>query len=611
MCGFAGEYLLDAQECVNPDAVQRRAAWLHHRGPDAQGTWHDQHVGLSHVRLKLLDPENGIQPMRSARGTVLSYNGEIYNSPELRAELTVHGHQFRTCSDTEVVLAAYDTWGVQAWNRLNGMFAFALYDPRSERLYLVRDRQGIKPAFYRFTSRAVEFGSEPAAWDHLHSGHTPLNPSGVLHYLRFAQPVFGSRFLCRDLKALEPGTQLIVDRQGAVVERWFSVADNQYLDQQDAQPVIHARLRHLLHLAVGRQLVADAPVGVFLSGGVDSAILTALVAQMRPEPPCTFTIALEGDETEFAPAQTVANRWRCRHRQIVVSPAQFFAAMHDLIGTRHMPAVFPNEILICLLAQEAASDVKAVLTGEGADELFGGYTGVLTLLDLYTRAIDAPSPVHSLLLKVLHAEHPQLDFRSDSRFFASVFSWFHPRELETLLTRRWRDHLHRFEMEDPFGPMLRMFAGISPQNRFHWLLQYTHLPNLLARLDGATMSASLEGRVPYTDNDLVEFVTALPHAMKFAPAGPDKPLLRCTFSDLLPPEVSARPKRAFDASLARLFQSPEGRKEIGRLCTSEPLLEIFNRSTLSAWLNSNQSLGHSQKCWLLVSLNLWLNRNLL
>ena len=611
MCGFAGEYLLDEQDQVSEASLEHRAALLHHRGPDANGTWHDQHVGLSHVRLKLLDLDSGVQPMRSERGTVLSYNGEIYNNTELRAELTARGCSFRTQSDTEIVLAAYEMWGPRAWSRLNGMFAFALYDQQQARLYLVRDRQGIKPAFYRFTPRAVEFGSEPSAWDHLRSGHTPLDPNGVLHYLRFAQPAFGARSLFQDLKVLEPGTQLVVDQHGAVVERWFSVADNHYIGTHDSESVVRARLRHLMHLAVGRQMVADAPVGVFLSGGVDSALLVGLLAQMRPERPRTYTIALEGDEAEFAPAQAVVNRWKCRHQQVVVSPGQFFAAMHELVRVRHMPAVYPNEVLICLLAREAAKDVKAVLTGEGADELFGGYTGLLTRLELYAHATDPENPVAALLLDVLRVENPEFDFGSDSRFFASAFSWFHPRELKSLLSRRWRDHIHRYGREDAFGPLLQTFAAISPENRFHWLLQYTHLPNLLARLDGATMAASLEGRVPYTDCDLVDYVTALPHRLKFEPTGPDKPLLRRTFSDILAPEVVMRPKRAFNASLDRLFESPEGRKELENLGTSEPLLEIFNRSALQTFLNSDHSLGHSQKCWLLVCLNQWLNRNIL
>ena len=605
MCGFAGEYLYDVKALIDAGALERRAQRLQHRGPDALGFWRDHHVGMAHARLTLMDSENGHQPMQSPRGTVLSYNGEIYNAAELRAELAVRGWTFRTRSDTEVVLAAYEIWGGGAWERLNGMFAFALYDPKPDRLFLVRDRLGIKPAFYRFTARGVEFGSEPSAWEHLQEGRAVLNPGGVLHYLRFAQPVFGRRSVFGELKVLEPGTQLVVDTTGAAVERWFEPAVASEI--HDSPAVMRARLRHLLHLAVGRQMVADAPVGVFLSGGVDSAILVGLLAQMRAEPPETFTIALAGDEEEFLPARAVVNRWKCRHQEVVISPAEFFRGLRELTRLRRLPAAYPNEVLIYLLAQRAAQRVKAVLTGEGADELFGGYTRILGLLDVYVKAEEAAARGDELLRSMLRAEHPEFDWPGDSRFFAGVYSWFQPSELEPLLNRRWRDALRHAQSEDPFAEMLTSFARVSPGNRFHWLLEYAHLPNLLARLDGATMGASLEGRVPYTDPDLVRYVTALGPQWKFAPHRLDKPLLRGMFDDLLPVEVAARPKRAFNASLERLFESGEGRRELDPLSEDPAMSEIFDLKALRAWMCGNNSAGFRQKCWLLLSLSTWLN----
>ncbi|MCX6601441.1 MAG: asparagine synthase (glutamine-hydrolyzing) [bacterium] len=605
MCGFAGEYRYDAEAAIDPGALRRRAERLQHRGPDALGFWRDHHVGLAHARLMLIDPESGHQPMQSPRGTVLSYNGEIYNAAELRAELAVRGWKFRTRSDTEVLLAAYETWGGSAWERLNGMFAFALYDPKPDRLFLVRDRLGIKPAFYRFTTRGVEFGSEPSAWEHLQEGRGVLDPGGVLHYLRFAQPVFGRRSVFGNLRVLEPGTQLVVDTAGAAVERWFEPAAASEIGDNPA--VMRARLRHLLHLAVGRQMIADAPVGVFLSGGVDSAILVGLMAQMRAEPPQTFTIALAGDEDELRAARAVVNRYRCHHQEVVVSPAEFFQGLRELTRLRRLPAAYPNEVLIYLLARRAAESVKAVLTGEGADELFGGYTRILSLLDIYMKAEEAAARGDELLRMMLRTEHPELDLSGDSRFFAGIYSWFQPSELEPLLNRRWRDALRHAQSEDPFAEMLASFARVSPGNRFHWLLEYAHLPNLLARLDGATMGASLEGRVPYTDPDIVRYVTALGPQWKFVAHRPDKPLLRGVFDDLLPPEVAARPKRAFNASLERLFESEEGQKELQLLSEDPALSEIFDLHALRAWMGGNNAAGFRQKCWLLLSLSTWLN----
>lgn len=609
MCGFAGEYLYDVNALVDPNALRRRAQRMQHRGPDSVGFWCDHHVGMVHARLTLLDPESGDQPMRSPRGTVLSYNGEIYNASELRAELSVRGWTFRTRSDTEVLLAAYETWGLKAWKRLNGMFAFAIFDPATDQLHLVRDRSGIKPLFYRFKENGVEFASEPSAWNVPDSGVGSVSPGGVLHYLRYAQPVFGGRSVFNDLNALEPGTQMTVGVNGVQTERWFIPEIESEIG--DDLVVIKARLRHLMHMAVGRQMAADAPVGVFLSGGIDSAILVGLLSQMRDEPPQTYTVALTGDDDELIPARAVVDRYRCRHREVVVTPEEFFSGMRELTRLRHLPAAYPNDVLIYLLARRAAENVKAVLTGEGADELFGGYTRILTLLDVYMKAEEAAAKGETLLWNILNSEHPEFDLSGDSRFFASIYSWFQPSELESLLNRRWRDVLLQSMAEDPFAVYLKEFSAISAGNRFHWLLEYAHLPNLLARLDSSAMGASLEGRVPYTDTELVRYVSALSPEWKFAAYHVDKPLLRATFDDLLPLEVLSRPKRPFNASLECLFESEIGRAELDRLSEDHVMSEIFDRSALLTWMNGNQSSGFRQKCWLLLSLNMWMNRNIL
>lgn len=609
MCGFTGEYLFDAEASVDVVALKRRAANLHYRGPDAHGAWCDRRIGLAHARLKLLDPENGAQPMVGAGGAVLAYNGEIYNNTELRAELIARGRRFATRSDTEVLLAAYETWGKQAWERLNGMFAFALFDPRTDTLFVVRDRLGIKPAYYRIGNRGVEFGSEPAAWDNVRSNTAPENPAGILHFLQFAQPAGNRQTLFADLHGLEPGTQLIVDGHGVRVERWFALKP-EATAAADPPHVVRARLRHLLHLAVGRQMIADAPVGVFLSGGIDSAVITALLAQMNPRPPETFSVALEGDVDELEAARAVVSRWHCRHHELIVTPAEYFEAMRELIALRNLPAAYPNEVLIYLLARRAAPYVKAVLTGEGADELFGGYTRILTILNLYAEAVRERDQGNPLLIRMLRAEHPQLDFASESRLFAAAYAWFSVSELEQLLNPELCSVLKSAALTDPFSEMLQACAP-ADANRFHLLLEYMHLPNLLARLDGATMAASLEGRVPYTDRDLVDYVTALPAALKFELNRPDKPLLRQTFEDLLPPDVLRRPKRAFDVALERLFASPAGRRELEALCETTPMLRIFDRTAVRRLISRNMNRGNLHQSWLLLSLSMWQNRNIL
>lgn len=611
MCGFVGEYIAESGVCLNGERLAERASRLRHRGPDARGSWSNERVGMEHVRLKLLDPEHGLQPMRSERGTVLSFNGEIYNNVELRAELIAYGRRFATRSDTEVLLAAYEQWGERAWERLNGMFAFALYDAAREKLFLVRDRLGIKPLFYRITEHGLEFGSEPGAWEWVHGNEAALDPEGIAHFLRCAQPVFDGGTVYGQLRALDSGCQLTANRGEYALTRWHHPETECEIREPESVASLRGYLRHFLHLAVGRQMIADAPVGVFLSGGIDSAILVGLLAQMRAEPPVTFTIALEGDEDDLIAARAVAEHWRCRHHEVIVTAEEFFHGMEELIAIRQFPLSYPNEVLIFLLAKRAAPHVKAVLTGEGADELFGGYTRILELLDRYARAKTAAAEGNPLLLQSLRMQWPHLDTSSDARFFVSAYSWCTPGELRDLLHEASQHAASTVRMDSVIQVMLDRFGAVPLFHRYMMLLEYFHLPNLLSRLDGATMAASLEGRVPFTDTDLVRYVTSLPPELKFRVGHEDKPLLREIFSDILPPLVRERPKRAFHASLDRLFSTAAGQRRLAELHENRRMSKIINRSRLNAWTNGNASDRNPLQTWLLLSLSLWLNRNIL
>jgi asparagine synthase (glutamine-hydrolysing) len=600
--------LFDGNAEADPLLLRKRIQRLHHRGPEATGLWHDGHVALAHTRLKLLDYENGNQPMCNPRGVVLAYNGEIYNNMELRAELCVHGYDFKTRSDTEVLLAAYDVWGTQAWKRLNGMFAFALYDPHKGYIILVRDRLGIKPLFYRQNDHGIEFASEPSVWDDV-CVSTSLNRKAIIHYLRYAHPCLADRSLHSEVRVLEPGTALTADRSGNVrVSRWFSGAEfTEKASVEDS--VVRANIRHLLHLSVGRQMMADAPVGVFLSGGVDSAILTGLYSQMSPDSLHTYTIAVQGDESEFRTAKAVSKRWRTHHKEVVVSPSEFFSAMKELIRIRQLPTIVPNEVLIFLLAKRARHDVKVVLTGEGADELFGGYTSLLNKLHSSALASKRAMAGDDLLLRALRIESPFGGKESHSGWFTNAYAWFQPQELKQILNEEWKRALEDHELQDSFGAKQKEFKGLLGANQVHALLEFVHLPALLSRLDGATMAASLEGRVPYTDNDLVNYMITLPAVLKFSPEQTGKKLLRQTFEDLLPPEVADQPKRAFNVPLEALFNSAEGRREIENMLGCEAMSEIFDLRQLGLWMNTNPLQANCMKLWLLVSLSRWLNRN--
>jgi asparagine synthase (glutamine-hydrolysing) len=608
MCGIAGQYLFDEEAQVDQTLLQSMIERLRHRGPEAVGLWVDGNVGLMHARLKLLDPEHGSQPMHGENGAVLSYVGEIYNNTELRAELTVHGYSFKSASDTEVLLAAYEIWGEDAWKKLNGMFAFAMCDPGGRELHLVRDHIGIKPMFYRSTNSGVEFSSEPAGWISVTSLH-PVRPEALIHFLRFTHSIKGTDTLFAGLNSLEPGHALTITHDGSVLKRWHHPAE---VETSENSPVdLAAKLRHLMHLSVGRQMIADTSAGVMLSGGVDSAIITGLLSQMRPEAVHTYSIALESDESDLEAAKVVAKRFRTRHESMIVSPVEFFKGMDELMEIRRLPIALPNEVLIYLLSKRASNDVKLLLSGEGADELFGGYNNVLDNLFRFTEAQRKAREGDPLPLKAMQLENPNLDFSSEARFFESCYSWFTPRDLLGLLKPEWHQLVQESSEYSHAEGYLNEAASLNYNQRFLGLLLNYHLPHLLQRLDGATMAASIEGRVPFMDHALVDFAASIPMDLKYRLGGSGKELLRRAFADIIGDISASRIKKAFHASTRLLFESEEGQKRLNNMVISLQHDRFFDIDGVMRLMNQNRGQHDYLWIWLVYSLAVWQYRNIL
>ena len=600
MCGVSGQFALAPTTPLNHGEAGRMAARLRHRGPEQAGQWDNEQVILDHRRLILLDAAGGAQPM-AGDSAVMSYNGELYNHHELRDELAARGFRFNGRSDTEVVLAAYACFGDAAWDRFNGMFSLAIYDRREHTLRLLRDPLGIKPLFYSLKPDRLDFASEPAALD----AQAAPDPYGLLHFLRFAQPVHADSTVAAGIRSVQPGERITFGP--SMHSSSFGQAE------PAASETFHprtakAKLRYLLWRAVERQAEADAPVGLFLSGGVDSAVLAGILRQLHRCPPRTYTVALENDEAELPAARQVADHFGSAHTELRVSPDRFFAAMRELTARRGLPVCYPNEVLIYELARTAGEQVKIALTGEGADELFGGYSRVLNSLGAYMAATVEASARKPLLLRSLAAEFPAADLSSSSRLFASLTAWWRTEDVLPLLRPSWRERCRDALSPDPFAAAFHQTEGLPPATRASIALTRAHLPNLLARLDGATMAASVEGRVPYTDRDLIAFMrTSLSHDLS---GTGNKELLRSTFADLLPGGALRRPKRPFDASLSVLFSSPAGQQEIDELYQTESLAELFAMDQLRPWLDRNRQSHTLQRLWLLVSLNRWLSRNI-
>ncbi len=435
-----------------------------------------------------------------------------------------------------------------------------------------------------------------------------LDPIGLVHFLTHGRLHREHQTLFSGIQCVRPGETIEVSACGAksVARLGYPIID---CGSESTAAFFQAKLRHLLHLSVGRQALADSEVGAFLSGGVDSAIVAALMKATMPATPRTYAIALEGDEEDLKEARRVSEFLRTRHTECVLSADEFFERTNELSVLRGMPVCLPNEVLISALSERASSDVRAILSGEGADELFGGYELVLSAMQLYARSTRLADSAQPVMRKALSAEWPGADLKSAANFFASITAWTPLELLSVLLKPEYRDTLKSAEAANPYGSIWNeCLDGYGSVNLDLFLVR-AHLPHLLSRLDGAAMSRSVEGRVPYIDRDLVDFVINTPDSIKHPGARFGKRLLKQSFSDIVPEETLKRTKKPFDANLRVLLHSSPAEKIKQKLTHSDALASHFNMDSLRDWFNSTGSRSGLATQWLLISLFMWRVRN--
>ena len=549
MCGICGIAL--AQGEVDPRRLEEMRDTLAHRGPDSAGALVDGRVGIAARRLSIIDLETGDQPLANEDGTVhVVQNGELYNYRELRRELEAQGHVFRTHGDTEVIAHLYEQYGDGFAERLRGMFAIAVWDARRQRLVLVRDRFGIKPLVYRAAGGDLEFASDLRA---LPRGDVDLD--ALEAFLAF-NTIPGPFTIFRDVRKLPPGQLLVWEGGEPRLERFARPAPAPAADvRRESAHALAAELRERLRDSVRAHLVADVPVGVFLSGGVDSSLLAALAAQETSEPLRTFSIGF-GDASfdERADARRVAARYATRHRELVLRPdaAELLPALAEAFDE---PFADSSALPTYLVSQLAAEDVKVALSGEGGDELFGGYyTYAADLLALRTaRVARAARPLVELL--PVSTRRVSLEYRA-KRFVRAAHlpplerhhGWkeIFSADARAELTGRRHDW-------DPVGVLRGPFAeteGAELLARLQDVDERVYLvDDLLVKTDRASMAHSLEARVPFLDPVVADFAHALPTRHKVRGLR-KKVLLRRAAAPLLPREIVFGRKRGFSIPAA-------------------------------------------------------------
>lgn len=591
---------------------------------------------LGLARLKIVDlTDAGHQPMFSAdRSLVIAFNGEIYNFREIRAELETGGVRFRSSSDTEVVLEAYRRWGLACFDRFVGMWGLALWDARNGQLILSRDRLGIKPLFYARDGGVLAFASEPKAVLSALNLDRKLDQTALSDYLSYRHPL-GERTFYRDVKSLEPGCHIVVEGANLSVRRYWELPI--IAEKRDpGEDAALAGFSELFESSVRYRMVADVPVGSFLSGGLDSSAVAATMARLADGQIKTFTIGYPGHEgyNEFGYAAQVAEAYGTDHQEVTLNGRDVIDLVPSLVRYKDAPLAATHEVALHVLSRELRKQVTVVLSGEGADELLGGYGRIFrSAFDVQRIAggLEANCAAGDPLVENLRLKYGDRLVADPLEHFLVQYTYTPLERKRLLLTGAAKeaigpDLLNRTFFEASFSRL----GALDLHERYMWIFQTSHLLGLLSRLDSATMATSVEGRVPFVDHRLVEYVNALPLHYKLRWRSSEdeaaaqilnsdqiseshdipKYLLKRAFSaGQLPTEVVDRRKMGFPVPLGHWL-----REELGEYCRDLLLdsgartRDVFDPKVLRKWIERKDDADPEMavSLWMLMNVEAWM-----
>jgi len=630
MCGIAGilEFGRDAR--ASSPALRAMCNIMVHRGPDDEGFYTDGCLGLGMRRLSIVDLATGHQPLSNEDGSLwIVYHGEIYNHQALREQLVARGLHYRNPSATETIVHAFEEYGPDCVNHLRGMFAFAIWNRNTKTLFIARDRLGIKPLYYKLTPERLLFGSEIKVVLAHGSVRPECNRAALPEYLAFGY-LSGEETFYSGIRKLLPGHTMTIapGRQPEIRQYWDLDASRPHESRDESYYV--RTYRELLESAVESHLMSDVPLGVFLSGGMDSSAVAALMTRIRREPIETFSVGYpEQTYSELPYAHTVAEHIHSQHREVVVGENDFFAALPHLIWQEDEPIVWPSSVSLYFVARLARERVTVVLTGEGSDETLAGYTRyaftlknaamhrayrslVPAALRRSLRDSVARSPLLGATLrrKLEHTFVGKDGDHWDSFYFDNFFSAFNEAEQARLLTAE-------FAREVPPATAYKNVlthwersatkAGGAMLQRLLYTDIKTYLVELLMKQDNMSMAASIESRVPFLDHVLVEFATRIPRQVQIhGLAG--KHILKRALEDLLPREIIYRPKLGFPTPWSGWLKG--SRLESIRSMLLEPRsLErgYFRRESIDRLFDEHRTnhRDNYDRIWRLFNLELW------
>ena len=629
MCGICGIALSSRGERrVERRTLERMRDVLRHRGPDDCGLFEDGNIGLGHQRLSIVDIDRGHQPMLSDDERLcIVYNGEVYNHPSLQEELQAHGCRYRTRCDTETILHLYSRHGFETPRYLRGMFAFAIWDRRRRELFLARDRFGVKPLYYALVSDgSLYFASEIKALLAADAVSPQLNLAALPDYLANHAPS-GTETLFAGVRRLPPGCSLRWCDGAVQIEPYWDYSSafcsKGKVTRSEADLV--TEFGHRFHEAVRLRLMADVPLGVFLSGGVDSAAIVATTSYLVDAPVQTFSVAFaEREANELAYARLVADHFRTNHHEVVVSPSDFFAQLGRLVWHEDEPIAHPSSVALYFVSRLASEHVKVVLTGEGSDEMFAGYGRYRTTV--YNLALGGryQRVVPERLRRAARALISALSRRTKLGRKFTRTALYLPADITALyfdnfavFSRAWQDEMLRPELRDrlgaatldPYIVLREHFDALEPESLLDRLLYVdakTYLHELLMKQDQMSMAASIESRVPFLDHPLAEFAASLPDGLKLRGLT-TKYVLRQSMRGVLPSRILQRPKMGFPVPVGRWLRGSYrwlldefvlGERAMGRALFAPRAVRRLVGEHLAG-------IDHSERLWSLMNLELW------
>ena len=628
MCGICGIYNYGTSEPVTRDELEKMTGLIVHRGPDDEGFYQEDNIGLAMRRLSIIDLSSGHQPISNEDGSVwIIFNGEIYNFQALREELLARGHRFKTKSDTETIVHLYEEKGTDFVKSLRGMFAIALWDSRRKRLVLARDRIGKKPLYYAANGYSIAFASELRPLLTVRGFKRDLDLAAVDAYLTL-QYIPSPLSIFKSVRKLEPASVLVVEDGALKIEKYWDLP--LAAEKLDYVPLseIKERLYNELFEATKIRLISEVPLGAFLSGGIDSSIVTALMARSSPDPVKTFSIGFkEAEFSELEYARQVAKMYGTKHTEFIVE-ANMAEVLEKLVAHYGEPYADASALPSYFVSRETRKAVTVALNGDGGDENFGGYLRYMAMKidSVWGRA---PAALKKSLLNFTYLfpkKAPYNVFWRAEKFmksslletlplrYLSTVAFFGPNDKPGLFSNEFinarggsADYAEKYITE-----LFKIPAGQDLLNKLIYVDFRSYLPEcLMTKMDIASMANSLETRSPFLDHKVIEFAYTLPGSFKLKGVNGTKWILKETFKDMLPPEIYRRGKMGFGIPLGPWFKG-ELKDRWAGTCLSEKALSrgYFNRDHLFRIWDEHQNgkRDHGYHLWALFMLELWHQR---